>query len=428
MAISNPAITGRARPAAAGQQTQPTSGEQGRCTGWHLARLWLGCLLAAGSYGLTLLLPAWVKTAGGSQAQAGLVYWCGGIGAACALVLGGRLAERIGPARGAVAGCWLYAAGTGILATVTRPGGGAYAAGVLLGAGWALFFTCAPLTASRLPGARRGSGRFQVLAGCNALSMGTAPIVGQFLVDNGASYRSLFAAAALLSLGAGALLSALARLVPTAPAQAPAGTAGPGIAGPARLVLTSRARPFLVMVLLGACVFTAMTTYQATLAARMGLDPAVFYACYTAGVIIPRFTLTRVLATVSPARATTTLLAGMSVALAGFLLAGHNPAIYAASSTALGISYGLAYPLIQAQAADSAPAGLRHWALWYFSLAYFTGLYGFPLLASTLIGIGGYQALITCLLAIAALELAVSATTRPTKPVQGDVDRRRARS
>jgi MFS family permease len=412
MATSNPTITGRARPVSAGQQTHLAAGEQGRCAARYLARLWLGCLLAAGAYGLTLLLPAWVKTAGGSQAQAGLVYWCGAIGAACALVLGGRLTERTGPGRGAVAGCWLYAAGTGILAAVARPGGSAYAAGVLLGAGWALFFTCAPVTASQVPGAQRASSRFQVLAGCNALGMGAAPIAGQFLVDHGVSYRSLFAAAALLSLGAGALLSALARLVPTGTGQARAGTAGRGIAGPARLVLASRARPFLVMVLLGACVFTAVTTYQAVLAARMGLDPAVFYACYTAGVIIPRFTLTRALATVSAGRATTTLLAGMSLALAGFLEAGHNPAIYAASSTALGITYGLAYPLIQAQAADSAPAGLRYWVLWYFSLAYFAGLYGFPFLASTLITAGGYRTLIACLLGIAVLELAVSTKTR----------------
>ena len=382
---------------------------------WYLAALWPGCLLAAGAYGLTLLLPAWVRTAGGSQAQAGLVYWYGAIGAACALVLGGRLAERTGPGWGAVAGCWLYAAGTGIIATAARPGVGTYAGGALLGAGWALFFTCAPLTASQLPGAQQASRRFQVLAGCNALGMGAGPVAGQLLVDHGVSYRALFAAAALLSLGAGALLGLLAATAPARPAQPRAGAAARDIAGPARLVLSSSARPFLVMVLLGACVFTAMTTYQGALAASMGLNPALFYGCYTAGVIIPRFTLSRALARVSPGRATTALLAGMCLALAGFLRAGHDPAIYAASSVALGITYGLSYPLIQAQAADSVPAGLRHWALWYFSLAYFAGLYGFPLLAGTLITRGGYHALITCLLAIAALELAASARTRPLR-------------
>jgi hypothetical protein len=146
---------------------------------WRRAARYLGPALAwlpAGRWCLRAdpAAPGGVKTAGGSQAQAGLVYWCGAIGAACALVLGGQLAERIGPGWGAAAGCWLYAAGTGILATTAPQDLGAYPAGVLLGAGWALFFTCAPVTVSQLPGAHQASRRFQLLAGCNALGMGAA--------------------------------------------------------------------------------------------------------------------------------------------------------------------------------------------------------------------------------------------------------------
>ncbi len=149
------------------------------------------------------------------------------------------------------------------------------------------------------------------------------------------------------------------------------------------------------------------------------IDPSVFYALYTAGVVIPRLTIPRMLARLRPATATTVLLAGMCSSLAGFCLAGHDLDIYGASSALLGVSYGLAYPLIQAQAADSVPGQLRHWALWYFSLAYFAGLYGFPLIAGAISTLGGYQALIACLLGVAALELAVSArTARPTTTKQ----------
>jgi MFS family permease len=155
-------------------------------------------------------------------------------------------------------------------------------------------------------------------------------------------------------------------------------------------------------------VFTTMTTYQATLAAAAGLNPSVFYACYTLGVIIPRFTVTSVLARCSPAATTTALLAGMCLSLTGFMLADHHVIRYAASAMLLGVTYGLAYPLIQAQAAGAAPAGSGHWSLWYFSLAYFAGLYGFPLIAGTVIDLGGYHALIAVLLLIAALELALS--------------------
>ena len=176
-------------------------------------------------------------------------------------------------------------------------------------------------------------------------------------------------------------------------------------------MLASKARPFLFMVLLGACVFTTMTGFQPGFAASMGQSAPVFYAFYTLGVIVPRFTLTRLLARWRPAAATTVLLAGMCLSLAGFMLAGHNRVLYAVSATMIGVSYGLAYPLIQARAADGAPGELRHWTLWYFSLAYFAGLYGFPLIASLVIALGGYPALVAVLLMIGVAELAVSVWT-----------------
>ena len=166
----------------------------------------LGCLSVAGSYGLTMLLPAFVKAAGGSPAQAGLIYWCGALGAGAALVLSGRLAERAGAGWSSAAGAVLYAAAASIMAGAGFLGGDAYAAGLLLGAGWALFFTSAPIAVSSTASVRQASTCFLVLAGVNALGMGAAPIAGQLLVQDGWSYRAVFALAALLSAGSAVLL------------------------------------------------------------------------------------------------------------------------------------------------------------------------------------------------------------------------------
>jgi MFS family permease len=385
------------------------SAAAGRASRSRLAVFYLGCLLIAGSYGSTLLLPAFVTAAGGNPARAGLIYWSGALGAGAALVLSGRLAERLGAGWSAAGGAVLYAMATGILAWGGVLGGDAYAAGLLLGAGWALFFTSAPITVSSMAGARQAGSCFLVLAGFNALGMGVAPIAGQLLVQHGWSFRSVFALAALMSACSAALLYGSAKgLRPLAAgAQAPGGV--PGLTGPARQVLASRARPFLLMVLLGACVFTTMTAFQPALASGRSQSAPVFYAFYTLGVIAPRFTVTRLLARSRPAAATTALLAGMCLALGGFMLAGHNRVLYAVSAAVLGVSYGLVYPLIQARAADAAPGELRHWTLWYFSLAYFAGLYGFPLIASLVIALGGYQAIMAVLLTISVAELAVSA-------------------
>jgi MFS family permease len=425
MTTLNPAAVSRAHH---GQEhrTQRAGSASGWLQSWgRLAVFYLGCLLAAWSYGLTLLLPSLAKAAGGSPAQAGLIYWCGAFGAAGALVLTGRLTERIGGGWSAAAGSVLYAVAAAALASDGARSGIAYGAGVLLGAGWALFFTCAPIIAAAIPGPARASSRFLVLAGFNAAGIGVAPVAGQLLAAHGTSYRGIFWLAAVASLASGALFGLVAKITrPPATASRPA-RAARAVIGPVRLVLTSSVRRFLLMVGLGACVFTTMTTYQATLATTRGLNPAVFYASYTLGVIIPRFTVTSALARFSPATATSTLLAGMCLALTGFLLTGHQVTLYAASSVLLGVTYGLAYPLIQAQAAGTASAGLRHWALWYFSGAYFAGLYGFPLIASTIIDLGGYQALIAALLVVAVLELVVSLKTQRAQTSKGCNDRAR---
>jgi MFS family permease len=101
----------------------------------------------------------------------------------------------------------------------------------------------------------------------------------------------------------------------------------------------------------------------------------------------------------------------MCLSLAGFMVTGHDRVLYAVSATVLGVSYGLAYPLIQARAVDGVLGELRHWTLWYFSLAYFAGLYGFPLIAGLVITLGGYPALIAVLLIIGVAEFAVSVWT-----------------
>ncbi len=50
----------------------------------------------------------------------------------------------------------------------------------------------------------------------------------------------------------------------------------------------------------------------------------------------------------------------MCISLIGFLVVGHDLVMYAASSALPGVTYGFAYPLIQAWAADGGPPGLRH--------------------------------------------------------------------
>ena len=260
-----------------------------------------------------------------------------------------------------------------------------YLAGVLLGVGWALFFTAAPIALSTfVPGESR-SMYFSVLAGFNALGMGLAPVLGDYLRSASVPFSTIFVTATGLSVVSAALFLLLARKLNGSTAPLGRADRGGSVLGPWRAVLASPARPLFVMVFLGACVFTSMQSFNSTYAGSHGLNYAVFYGAYTLGVIVPRFTVSGFVARQNPRRTTVVLLALMCLSLTGFLAVNSSPLVYGASSALLGVSYGLVYPLIQAQAVAVSEADVRHWVLSYFSLAYFVAVFGFPLVAGAVI-------------------------------------------
>jgi MFS family permease len=372
------------------------------------ALLYAGSLSTATAYGFLLLLPAYLKSIGVDEAGAGRILACGALGAILAVLLTGRLCERAGPGIAAAIGSTVYAVGTGGVWLTSQVTVHLYLAGVLLGAGWALFFTAAPIALSTfVPGETR-SMYFSVLAGFNALGMGLAPVLSDYLRSASVSYSTIFLTATLLNVLSAALFLLLARRLNGS--TKPLGRTNPegGLFGPLRAVSASPARPFFLMVFLGACVFTTMQSFNSTYAGSHGLNYAVFYGAYTLGVIVPRFTVSGFVARQNPRRTTAVLLILMCLSLTGFLTVNGNPVVYGVSSALLGMSYGLVYPLIQAQAVAVSEADVQHWVLSYFSLAYFVAVFGFPLVAGAVIVQWGYQTMFATLVAIGLGELAVA--------------------
>lgn len=378
--------------------------------------LYGGALSIATAYGFLLLLPVYLKAIGGDEAGAGRVLACGAVGAILAVLFTGRLCERAGPSAAAAVGAAVYGVGTGTVWLTSQVTVHLYLAGVLLGAGWALFFTAAPITLSTfVPGEARGM-YFSVLAGFNALGMGLAPVLGDYLRSASVSYSTIFLAATLLNVVATAVFGLLARRLNGRTEPLGRGDRGGPLLGPWRAVLFSPARPYFVMVFLGACVFTSMQSFNATYASGHGLNYAVFYGAYTFGVIVPRFTVSGLVARLDPRRTTVVLLALMCLSLTGFLAVSGNALVYGVSSALLGVSYGLVYPLVQAQAVAVSEAEVQHWVLAYFSLAYFIAVFGYPLVAGAVIVRWGYPAMFGTLAVFGLGELAVAVRQLVRRP------------
>ena len=81
--------------------------------------------------------------------------------------------------------------------------------------------------------------------------------------------------------------------------------------------------------------------------------------------------------------ATTQILLGfMILSVAVTFAVPHCALLHSASAVLLGTGYGLVYPIVQAQAVNSADARHRHAVLTWFVASYFVGVFGFPALGS----------------------------------------------
>ena len=107
-----------------------------------------------------------------------------------------------------------------------------------------------------------------------------------------------------------------------------------------RRILMSEAAFSLAMILLFACLFTTMTSFQPTFAGARGLDYSVFYVAYTVAVIFSRFVLAGLAARFDSRLVIAGSVSVMALAVASFLAVGSNTLFYGISSAALGLGYG----------------------------------------------------------------------------------------
>jgi hypothetical protein len=126
-----------------------------------------------------------------------------------------------------------------------------------------------------------------------------------------------------------------------------------------RRILGSEAAFSLAMVLLFACLFTTMTSFQPTFAGARGLDYSVFYVAYTVAVIFSRFVLAGLTTRFDSRLVIAASVSVMALAVASFLAVGSTTLFYGISSALLGLGYGLALPSVQAQAVNVSEERVR---------------------------------------------------------------------
>ena len=357
-----------------------------------------GALGISAAFGMLLLLPLYVQKLGGDEADFGVIMASATITAALAIGLVIRYPEALRP--NVVLALAILAYGLGAVGAALVEDGWVPLVGIglLLGTAWAVVYAASPMVMSEMVTDGERASYFGYLTGTQQLGIGVGPVVAGFLAEGNLGFRGMFLVAAVLCALAAVLVLAVGTFVPDT--RKPGSVAGQAVSFRASMgsILRSESAFWLIMILLFACLFTTLTSFQTTFARAQGLDFSVFYLSYTVAVILSRFGIARFAARYDTLLVFAVAVSLMALAVASFSFVGSNAVFYALASASVGIGYGLALPAAQAQAVNVSEERIRPRVLPLAGLLFETMILAFPLLAGWVISALGYGAVFVLLL------------------------------
>jgi MFS family permease len=356
-----------------------------------------GVLGISAAFGMFLLLPLYVQKLGGDEADFGVIMASATVTAALAIGLVIRYPEALRPnvvLSLAILAYGLGAAGAALVRDSWLPLVGI---GLLLGTAWAVVYAASPMVMSGMVTDRERVTYFGYLTGTQQLGIGVGPVVAGFLANGNLGFRGTFLVAAVLCALAAILVLAGGALVPDT--RIAGSDAGQAVSFRASMgsILRSESVLWLVMILLFACLFTTLTSFQTTFARAQDLDFPVFYLSYTAAVILSRFGIVSFAARYDMRLVIAVAVSLMALSVATFLFVGSNAVFYGLASASVGLSYGLSLPAVQAQAVNVSEESIRPRVLPLAGLLFETMILAFPLLAGWVISGFGYGAVFVLL-------------------------------
>ncbi len=370
--------------------------------------LFTGTMLAAAGYGATFLFSAYYRAHGGSDVDTGLTLGAAMVGTFTGVPLVGWLSGRVDAARMSAIATAAVALGFLLLALAGGSGFGLpLVSGFLIGLGWGMFYIGAPMALSeRVTDADRGFwftrfGAFQ-MAG-----IGGGPVIlNLVLTQAGLAVETTFMLVGAACLAASVLLWIFGSMAPGAPRTA---TLRVWVRDIGVIARSASIRP-IVMVALGACVFSGLLTFQSSLVEGTTATASTFFAVYAVTVVAARLVLARLLATLPQAQLACALLTSMCLGVAAMFGIGIHPAFQILSAILTGIGYGLVYTVIQTWAVNDTELRYRHAALTWFAMSYFVGVFGFPAVGGWVLVHFGRNVFLSIMLAAALIELAIAAS------------------
>ncbi|WP_325095195.1 MFS transporter [Burkholderia contaminans] len=378
----------------------------------------LGALLTACGYGATFLLSMHFHLAGGSDIDTGASLAEAMIGALIGLPLVAWCSHRIGAARATALAALIVGAGVVGFALIGRTGSLRVVPGLLVGIGWGGFCLAAPIMLAERTAEIERERWLMRFGSFQMAGVGGGPAVAALAIRNWHwTTGAVFFTVGGLCVTAAAMLECFGHLSPASHA----------VARPVRdswvremgAIARTHAIYPIAIIALGSSVFSGLMTFQMSIAQGSGVTAGAFFGLYSATVVVIRWLLGAVVIRIRACATTQILLGFMFLSVAVTFAVPHSALLHSASAVLLGTGYGLVYPIVQAQAVNSADARHRHTVLTWFVASYFVGVFGFPALGSLVLVSMGKTMLLILIAAcgLAALLLSIVEHRKRVLPV-----------
>ena len=374
-----------------------------------LSLYFAACFIQSGTYGLTFLLPDLFQTFGANEKNVGQMLAITTVATLLSVYFAGHLADKISRMKTLSLSGVLIAASLMLFATANSVGLILIAASILLGFGWGLFYSLTPVVLTRITDARERIRTFALLSMFIMGGFGISPVLAAWLQKIDVTIPEVFQLMGLLCLGSGALFFAITTNVQALIIETTAEPASRLDWSSLKRIMQSPAWLPITMVCLGASVFAGMTNFQTVFANARGLDYSVYFLTYTLTVIACRLLLIGSNGGTTPYRTIALLQTIMAASVLVFIMMENTQPLYILVAIMFGIGYGASYPILTAMAANDARDDLIPQTLQLFALSYFIGIFGFPLIAGSLIVWVGHTPALIIVTAFASIEASMAA-------------------
>lgn len=368
------------------------------------ALFFLAVFLQAGAYGLTFMLPRLFDAFEANEKTVGVMLLITTVATLITVYYAGHLSDWLGRVKLLGIACIAIAIALASYGFATRVGLLLIEASILLGFGWGLTYSLAPIVLTRLVTTDQRVRYFAILSVAVMAGFGLSPVLASVLENAGFTVNDAFFVTAALCALAAALFFFLVIPVRSHTFQAGPENRSSLTIGAVTRIFSSPARLPVIMVCIGASVFAGMNNFQTVFADERGLDYVHYFLIYTLTVVIFRIVLAKFKGGKNPYLTIALLQYVMFGSVMLFLMIGGNIPLYWAVAFLFGIGYGVSYPVLAAMAAGDADEELLAQTLQLFALTYFIGIFGFPLIAGWLIVEMGSSALLVLVTMLAGVE------------------------